>query len=102
VPIYNPVPETSSSGFSVPIKNVPENGYYIQLVSGYEAAGIESEIRKIGTTMPTAPLVVQPAVVNGRQYYRLLIGPVNHGESGALLQRFKASYQDAFVLQYPR
>ncbi|MDR0313258.1 MAG: SPOR domain-containing protein [Treponema sp.] len=102
VAIYSPVPEVLPSGFSVPTRNDPENGYYIQLVSGHEIAGIESEIRKIGTNMPSAPLVVQPAIVNGRQIYRLLLGPVNLGESGALLQRFRASYQDAFVLQYPR
>jgi hypothetical protein len=31
--------------------------------------------------------------------YRILIGPVNLGESGALLQRFKLRYNDAFVRQ---
>jgi hypothetical protein len=32
--------------------------------------------------------------------YRVLVGPVNLGESGALLQRFKRSgYKDAFIKQ---
>jgi hypothetical protein len=98
--IYSPVPDLSSSmGFSAPVKDNPETGYYIQLMAAQEASGIESEIRKIGNNMP---LVVQPAVIEGKLIYRLLIGPVNLGESGALLQRYRLNYQDAFVLQFPR
>jgi hypothetical protein len=99
VAIYSPVPDVSSVGFSVPVKDNPETGYYVQVMAAQEASGIESEIHKIGNNMP---LVVQPAVIEGKLIYRLLIGPVNLGESGALLQRYRLTYQDAFVLQYPR
>ncbi|MDR0476222.1 MAG: hypothetical protein LBH43_21470 [Treponema sp.] len=93
IPDAVPAP-ADNNNFSVPVISGLEKGkYYIQVVAGAEAEGIESEIRKIGRSLP---LAVQRTGVENR-IYRLLIGPVNLGESGALLERIKASYKDAFV-----
>ncbi|MDR1374850.1 MAG: SPOR domain-containing protein, partial [Treponema sp.] len=58
---------------------------------------VESELNKLGRTYP---LAVQSGGSPKSPVYRILLGPVNLGESGALLRRFKGSgYQDAFIRQ---
>lgn len=80
---------------SSPVINKLESGkYYLQLASYSRSEYAEDEISKIDNNLPVA---IMNAEVAGKSYYRVLVGPVNLGESGALLQRFKVSYQDAFV-----
>lgn len=85
-----------SGEFSVPSVDRLEHGkYYLQLGAFSRAEAVESAINKIEKTYP---LAVQRAGSPERPVYRILVGPVNHGESGALLQRFRGKgYKDAFI-----
>jgi hypothetical protein len=91
---------TASSGllFGVPYVSRLESGkYYVQLGAYAKAEAVQKEVGKLGTTYPMA---VQNAGSAEKPLYRVLVGPVNGGESGALLQRFRGSgYKDAFVRQ---
>ncbi|MDR2785912.1 MAG: SPOR domain-containing protein [Treponema sp.] len=92
-----PAPETErAAGFSVPVISRLEKGkYYLQLAAYTLPELVETELLKISTVYP---LAVQEDGSAGKPLYRILIGPVNLGESGALLQRFKVSgYRDAFI-----
>jgi hypothetical protein len=90
-------PETErAEGFSVPVINRLEKGkYYLQLAAYTLPELVETELLKISTVYP---LAIQEDGSAEKPLYRILIGPVNLGESGALLQRFKVSgYRDAFI-----
>jgi hypothetical protein len=82
--------------FSVPVIGSLEYGkYYVQLGAFSKAEAVESEISRIGKIYP---LAVQNGSNGGQPLYRILLGPMNLGESGAILQRFKSiGYSDAFV-----
>jgi hypothetical protein len=82
------------SGFSVPVIHNLEGGkYYLQLRAFGRVELVEAELSRIGKNYP---LVIQSA----DSVYRILVGPVSLGESGALLQRFKGiGYNDAFIRQ---
>ena len=82
--------------FSVPAVSELEHGkYYLQLGAYSQSATVEQELSKIGKGYP---LTVQSIVLSGKPVYRILIGPVNQGESGALLKQFHArGYKDAFI-----
>jgi hypothetical protein len=90
-----PAPREEGS-FSVPVKiiNELEKGkYYVQLGAYRNIASVESALLRID---PGYPLNIQNA--GAGDMYRLLVGPLNLGESGALVQRFKGSgYRDAYV-----
>ncbi|GHV81520.1 hypothetical protein AGMMS49991_00780 [Spirochaetia bacterium] len=82
--------------FSVPLIGQIEQGkYYLQLAAYTQPEKVETEIARI----PAAyPLAVQSDNSSNKTIYRLLVGPVNRGESGALLQYFKSKgYQGVFV-----
>jgi hypothetical protein len=97
-PVPSPGASSSAAGsaFSVPLITSLEKGkYYLQLGAYSKAQSVESEIGRIGKTYP---LAVQNGGTAERPIYRILLGPVNLGESGALLERFKMmGYADAFV-----
>ena len=81
----------------VPLITSLEKGkYYLQLGSFRKAETAEAEILKIGDNLP---LAIMSAEVNGSSVYRVLIGPVGLGECGALRDRYKSIYSDAFVRQ---
>jgi cell division septation protein DedD len=82
--------------FSVPVISELEKGkYYVQLGAFSQPASVEDALTKLDKSYP---LTVQSSGSADKPTYRLLVGPVNRGESGALLQRFKRSgYGDAFV-----
>jgi hypothetical protein len=84
--------------FSVPVNIIGElekGKYYVQLGAYRSAASVESALLKLD---PGYPLNVQNAGTGDSPMYRLLVGPLNLGESGALVQRFKGSgYRDAYV-----
>jgi len=93
------IPETYtaplSSVFSAPLISSLEKGkYYLQIAAYSKADTVESELAKIDHKLPKA---VMNAGTDDKPIYRILIGPVNLGESGALLQRFKLDFKDAFV-----
>ena len=85
--------------FSIPVIGELEKGkYYLQLGAYRKPDVLESRVSKLDSRYP---LAVQTAGNPDDPIYRLLLGPVNLGESGALLQRFKGSgYSDAFVRTY--
>jgi hypothetical protein len=84
--------------FSVPVSMIAEletGKYYVQLGAYRNIASVESALLSID---PGYPLKVQRAGSGDNPVYRLLVGPLNLGESGALVQRFKGSgYSDAYV-----
>jgi hypothetical protein len=77
------------------ISSLERGKYYLQLAAYTIPELVETELLRISTVYP---LAVQESGEAEKPLYRILIGPVNLGESGALLQRFKASgYRDAFI-----
>jgi hypothetical protein len=91
--------ESGKRDFSIPVIGELEKGkYYLQLGAYSKPDILESSVSKLDSRYP---LSVQTAGSTDKPLYRLLLGPVNLGESGALLQRFKGSgYGDAFVRTY--
>jgi cell division septation protein DedD len=100
----NPAPETANttpagnglSHFTVPVINGMETGmWYVQVGAFSNPKSVENEIDRIGTAYPT---VIQIAGSESNPVYRVLLGPLSQGESGAMLQRFKSiGYKDAFI-----
>jgi hypothetical protein len=81
-------------GFPVPVITELEEGkYYLQLAASRNQDAVRTELAKIGEYWP---LKVQVSEKDNYPY-RILVGPVNQGESRALLLRFKGSYEGAFV-----
>jgi hypothetical protein len=93
---YSPEPVEPLHGFSVPLVASLEKGkYYLQLGAFSRPESVESAIAAIDKTYP---LAVQSGGNGEKTLYRILVGPLNLGESAAALQRFKGSgYKDAFV-----
>ena len=92
---YQPPTAVFSGPFSAPIITSLEKGrYYLQIAAYSKEETVRSELSKIDNNLPVA---IMNAGTQEKPVYRILIGPVNLGESGALLQRFKVSYKDAFV-----
>jgi hypothetical protein len=82
--------------FSVPVVDTLDRGkYYVQIgvVAGTEL--VKKELSRINGLYP---LVIQNTGSDDSPMYRILLGPLNQGESGAVLQRFKNNgYADAFI-----
>jgi cell division septation protein DedD len=77
------------------IASLEKGKYYLQLGAFSRPESVESAIAAIDKTYP---LAVQNGGNSEKPLYRILVGPLNLGESGAALQRFKGSgYKDAFV-----
>jgi hypothetical protein len=77
------------------ISSLEKGKYYLQLAAYTLPELVEDELARIDSFYPRA---IQETGNPEKPLYRILIGPVNLGESGALLQRFKTSgYRDAFV-----
>jgi hypothetical protein len=82
--------------FSAPVISSLESGsYYVQLGAYSRLETIESEMARIDSSYPVALFNAGSAE---KPVYRILLGPLNLGESGAVLKRFKSvGYKDAFV-----
>ena len=96
--ITPPPSQPSGPTFSVPTINDLEKGkYYVQLAALSRSDLVESELSRLGNTYPLTVQLINNSEV---MLYRILLGPVNLGESGALLQRFRGiGYRDAFIRQ---
>jgi len=95
IPESVPVKTSPKSNFTVPVITKLDSGwYYVQLAAFTGPELIESAINGIDKNY-------KPVVFNeGENKYRILLGPLYHGESAAVLQRFKSiGYKDAFVRQ---
>ena len=86
------------SGFSAPVITAMESGkYYVQLAAYGNPESVEYEItRRIDRSLPVK---IMETVSGGKPAYRILIGPLSFGDSGAILERYKGTYSDAFVWQ---
>jgi len=84
------------SPFQVPLISRLEKGKcYVQVAAYQRVEHVEDEINRIGMTYP---LAVQNVGSDTNPMFRILLGPLNQGESGALLQRVKSiGYNDAFI-----
>jgi len=93
-PAYAPPAEFSP--FQAPLINSLEQGkWYVQVGVYSRPDNVEDEISRIGTAYPVA---IQNIGTDTSPMFRVLLGPLNQGESGAMLQRFKSiGYADAFV-----
>jgi hypothetical protein len=81
--------------FSAPmIQNFERGSYYVQIGAYRAAKTVESEILKVGKNLPVAVMSIDS---EKGPIYRVLIGPLNLGEGGAVLQHFKTIYKDAFL-----
>ena len=88
---------TPVNGFSVPVISNLESGmYYIQIGAYSRIDSVETELDRHSSVYP---MVVQEAGTPANPLYRVLVGPLNLGESGAMLHRFRGTYSDAFVRQ---
>jgi hypothetical protein len=106
VPQPQPAPQKAASQGTVPAKGdtifaVP---FITQLEGGkqYVQIGAFTQPDTLETAVVNAnrsyPLAIQTGGSNNTQVYRLLIGPLNAGESAAVLQRIKGGgFPDAFV-----
>ncbi|GHV24171.1 hypothetical protein FACS189498_0760 [Spirochaetia bacterium] len=95
----SPSPRASSprtAAFSAPqISSLERGKWYVQLGLFTQAENAETVLTRIGKQYPRA---VQNTGNSGSPRYNVLVGPVNKGESAALLQRFKSQgYKDAFL-----
>jgi len=84
---------TADANFSVPrIYELNRGSYYVQLAAVDTPESVESAVNLIDRSY--GPVVYK----DGDSWYRILLGPLNQGESAAVLQRFRSiGYRDAFV-----
>jgi hypothetical protein len=89
-------PASGGSIFSVPIIRELEGGkQYVQIGAFTRPDTLETAVAHANRSYP---LAVQTGGSNDTLVYRLLIGPLNAGESAAALQRVKRNgFPDAFV-----
>jgi hypothetical protein len=89
-------PPADFSPFQAPLISSLERGkWYVQLGVYSRPDNVEDEIIRIGSAYPVA---VQNIGTDTSPMFRVLLGPLNQGECGAILQRFKSiGYPDAFV-----
>ena len=82
--------------FSVPAITELERGrYYLQIGAFSQISAVEQELSRVGRGYP---LTIQSIGTTTVPVYRILVGPVNLGESGALLRTFQSQgYRDAFI-----
>jgi hypothetical protein len=87
---------TADVQFSAPLITTLEKGkYYLQLRAYTKTDLVELELTRLGSGYP---LAVQAGESQEKPLYRILVGPMNLGETNALLRRFKGNgYNDAFV-----
>jgi hypothetical protein len=106
IPVIAPIPASlPPQSFTInPISRLERGSYYVQIasLSGLELVEsaldiINASVKLGGENFPN----YQPKVYkDDGSWYRILLGPLNQGESGAILQRFRSiGYKDSFVRQ---
>jgi len=86
-------PAVADAAFSIPrIYELDRGCYYVQVAALDSPDLVEDAVRQIDRSY-------QPKVYrDGDDRYRVLLGPLNQGESAAVLQRFRSiGFKDAFV-----
>ena len=75
--------------------NLESNMWYVQVGAFSQIEFVENALARIGSAYP---VVVQTAGTESAPVFRVLLGPLNQGEGGAILQRFRSiGYRDAFL-----
>jgi hypothetical protein len=90
--------KTTPSFSPLLIESFIRGSYYVQIGAYEKTQTVESEISKIDKNLPVA--VMETVMKTGnteKLVYRVLIGPLNLGESGAVFQKYRAIYKDAFL-----
>jgi len=86
---------TADTAFSIPrIFELDRGRYYVQIAAVDSPESVENTVNRIDRSY--GPVVYK----DSDSLYRVLLGPLNQGESAAVLQRFKSiGFKDAFVRQ---
>ena len=91
-PVRTTTPVNDPNFSAQRITELVRGKYYVQLMSFDSAESVQSGINRIDQHFN--PVVYK----DGDKWYRILLGPLNQGESAAVLARFKSiGYKDAFV-----
>jgi len=87
------LPVVTESNFSARRITALDRGWYYVQIGAFDSPElVEDTLRQIDHSYN--PVVYK----DGDVWYRVLLGPLNQGESAAILQRFKSiGYKDAFV-----
>ena len=99
-PILVPPPAPEQI-FPVPmISSLQRGKYYVQIAAYASAEAVQyelSRIERIDSNLTREVVVMRGMTAHYGPVYQILIGPLNLGESGALLQRFRITHRDAFI-----
>ena len=88
-------PPESYQQFPVPMISQLDRGmYYLQVAAYARSEAVNQEISRIDSNLPVKIMNAGSSV---EPVYRILIGPLNLGESGAILERFRHTHRDAFL-----
>jgi hypothetical protein len=90
----SPAPPPVPNGLPL-ITQLEKGKYYVQIGAFTRTDALETAAARWFSQ--NFPLAVQSGGSADSSVYRLLVGPLNAGESGAILLQVKSSYPDAFV-----
>jgi hypothetical protein len=96
IPVITSIPALPpAQSFTInPISRLERGSYYVQIASLGRLELVESALGSIEADYK--PVVFK----DDGNWYRILLGPLNQGESGAILQRFKSiGYKGSFIRQ---
>ncbi len=87
---------TSKKGIvTVTTKELPKGAYFLQIAAYYSETLANKLVSSLSTSYPVTVLSMRK---NGKVMYKVLVGPLNRDESGALLYWFKSKgYRDSFI-----
>ena len=102
-PVYAPLQEVVPSDFSpfhAPlVSSLERDMWYVQLGAFAHHNSVEEEISRIAMAYPY-PLLIQNIGTDTNPMFRVLLGPLNQGESAAVLRRVRSvGNTQAFVRQ---
>ena len=92
--IIQPSPITTHLFPAPLISHLDRGMYYIQIAAYSRPEAVSREITGIDNNLP---IKIMNAGSTSEPVYRILIGPLNLGESGAVFERFRHSHRDAFI-----
>jgi len=97
-PWVDPIPYTPRRPFQA-VSSLERDKWYVQLGAFRYTCSVEEEISRIGATYPY-PVLVQNIGTESDPMFRVLLGPLNQGESAAVLRRIRSvGNTQAFVRQ---
>ncbi|MEM5947952.1 SPOR domain-containing protein [Spirochaetia bacterium 38H-sp] len=100
-PTPSPAPDTAATTIPTLAKELPlvkslKKGYYYVQLGAYKTT--ESALKMVNRMGITYPVIAIPLEKDGKIIYRILVGPLNHDESGTLVYWFKAQgFKDVFI-----